>query len=51
MLRDQYPDLEHSEWIALRLLEGDERIILAVADGEIGRLTAETPPPTAEENP
>jgi ferrous iron transport protein B len=34
-LRQSYPNLRHAEWIALRLLEGDARIVDAVASGEL----------------
>jgi len=30
--------MPHREWVALRLLEGDPRIVEAVASGEIGLL-------------
>lgn len=33
-----YPNVPHLEWVALRLLEGDQRITEAVASGEIGTL-------------
>ena len=33
-----FPTLPNSRWVALRLLEGDERIIKAVRTGELGRL-------------
>lgn len=33
-----YPNVQHREWIAMRLLEGDPRIIQAIASGEIGNL-------------
>ena len=37
-LGEVYPNVPQREWIALRLLEGDERIRQAVASGEIGSL-------------
>ena len=37
-LEEQFPHMPHAEWVALRLLEGDERIAEAVASGEIGTL-------------
>lgn len=40
-LGDVFPGLPHREWIALRLLEGDDRIREAVASGEIGSLGAD----------
>lgn len=33
-----YPEVPHREWIAMRLLEGDPRILDAVVSGEIGQL-------------
>lgn len=42
-LKQQFPNLANTRWIALRLLEGDQRILDAVRSGEIGSLTpAET---------
>lgn len=35
------PDLPNPRWVALRLLEGDERIQRALLEGELGRLRAE----------
>lgn len=37
-LEQVFPGLPHREWIALRLLDGDPRIIRAVTSGEIGSL-------------
>lgn len=34
-----YPDLPNARWVALRLLEGDERIVEAVRKGELGDLS------------
>lgn len=33
-----YPGLPNARWVALRLLDGDERIAQAVRDGELGEL-------------
>jgi ferrous iron transport protein B len=33
-----FPDLPNARWVALRLLDGDERIIEAVRKGELGEL-------------
>lgn len=33
-----YPDLPNARWVALRMLEGDNRIIEAILSGEIGEL-------------
>ncbi len=38
LLDQAYPGMPHSDWVALRLLEGDPRIIRAVTSGEIGSL-------------
>ncbi|MDP3582729.1 MAG: hypothetical protein Q8S39_12410 [Ignavibacteria bacterium] len=35
----RFPNLANTRWIALRLLEGDQRVIDAVRSGEIGSLT------------
>ncbi len=37
-LESLYPNVPHREWIAMRLLEGDPRIVEAVASGAIGNL-------------
>jgi ferrous iron transport protein B len=37
-LAEEFPNMPHREWVALRLLEGDSRIVEAVASGEIGLL-------------
>jgi Fe2+ transport system protein B len=34
-----YPDLPNARWVALRLLDGDERIAAALRKGELGDLT------------
>jgi Fe2+ transport system protein B len=36
----RFPGLPNARWVALRLLDGDERIIDAVNKGELGQLTA-----------
>ena len=45
-IRQFYPDLPNARWVALRLLDGDERIAEAIRKGELGDLargaTAET---------
>lgn len=41
-LRQAYPGLQNTRWVALRLLEGDPRIIQAVESGELAALV--TPP-------
>ena len=37
-LEQSFPNMPHREWVALRLLQGDPRIVKAVASGEIGSL-------------
>lgn len=34
-----FPDLPNARWVALRLLDGDETIIQALRQGELGKLT------------
>lgn len=38
MIQTQFPGLTNARWVALRLLEGDQRIIDAVKTGELGTL-------------
>jgi len=38
-IEDAFPEVPNARWVALRLLDGDERIIKAVEDGELGELT------------
>lgn len=40
-LKIAYKELSHTEWIALRMLEGDQQIIEAVKNGKIGVLLEE----------
>jgi len=40
-LQELYPNVPHRDWIAMRLLEGDPRIIEAVVSGAIGNLEAD----------
>jgi ferrous iron transport protein B len=35
-----FPDLPNARWVALRLLDGDERIVEAVRKGELGELSS-----------
>jgi ferrous iron transport protein B len=37
-LQSAYPNLPNPRWVALRLLDGDERIIQAIREGELGDL-------------
>jgi ferrous iron transport protein B len=39
-VKDAYPELSNPRWVALRLLEGDQRIAEAVESGELGSLAA-----------
>jgi ferrous iron transport protein B len=36
LLEVTYPDLPNARWVALRLLDGDQRIIRAIESGEFG---------------
>lgn len=38
-VQKQYPDLPNARWVALRLLDGDERIAQAIEVGELGDLS------------
>lgn len=42
-----YPNLPNVRWVALRLLDGDQRIIEAIERGELGDLTRDDPGQTA----
>ena len=37
-----YPDLPNSRWVALRMMDGDERIITAIQNGELGAISEAT---------
>ena len=38
-IEEAFPQVPNARWVALRLLDGDERIIQAVGNGELGDLT------------
>jgi Fe2+ transport system protein B len=42
-VRAQFPDLPNARWVALRLLDGDERIHRAILKGELGDLSRGDP--------
>ncbi len=42
-LGEQFPNLPNKNWVALRLLEGDNSIIEAVRSGELGNLNMSAP--------
>jgi len=42
-VKNAFPGLPNPRWVALRLLEGDHRIVEAVQSGELGSLVARTP--------
>ncbi len=44
-LRELFPGLHNAQWVALRLLDGDERITLAVRSGDLAGLAAAHPVP------
>jgi small GTP-binding protein len=41
-IRERFPELPNARWIAMRLLEGDRRIIESIRSGELGRLHQDT---------
>lgn len=42
-LEAAFPNLPNARWVALRLLDGDQRIVEAIHDGELGDLDAHIP--------
>ena len=42
-LETEYPGLPNARWVAMRLLDGDQRIIEAIERGELGDLTRDDP--------
>ncbi len=38
MIQDVYPGLPNSRWLALRLIDGDQRLMEAIQSGELGEL-------------
>jgi ferrous iron transport protein B len=47
-LQAAFPGLPNARWVALRLLDGDERIAEAVARGELGDLAGPRAQPDLE---
>ncbi len=43
ILEESFPGLPNARWVALRLLDGDPRIIEAIERGELGDLTRADP--------
>jgi ferrous iron transport protein B len=43
MIESRFPGLSNAKWVALRLLEGDQRIIDAIRTGELGSLIQTAP--------
>jgi ferrous iron transport protein B len=43
MIDKEFPGLPNTRWVALRLLEGDQKIIDAIRNDELGNLARETP--------
>jgi ferrous iron transport protein B len=37
-VRAAFPNLPNARWVALRLLDGDDRVLQAVRSGELGQL-------------
>jgi len=46
-LEEAFPGLPNGRWVALRLLDGDQRLIEAVQRGELGDLTRDDPGQTS----
>ena len=42
-IKAAFPELPNAQWVALRLLDGDQRIIEAVRSGELGNLNFQAP--------
>jgi ferrous iron transport protein B len=42
-IQTAFPDLPNSRWVALRLLDGDQRITEAIRSGELGDLKVQAP--------
>jgi ferrous iron transport protein B len=38
-IEESFPDVPNARWVALRLLDGDEKIIEVVKNGDLGELT------------
>jgi len=38
-IKEAFPQVPNARWVALRLLDGDERIIQAVETGDLGEMT------------
>lgn len=45
-IESAFPELPNSRWVALRLLDGDQRIIEAIDTGELGELNLASPQET-----
>jgi ferrous iron transport protein B len=43
-IASEFPNLPNTRWVALRLLEGDQRIINAIRNGELGNLKKDFTP-------
>ncbi|MEZ4914723.1 MAG: FeoB small GTPase domain-containing protein [Chitinophagales bacterium] len=43
MLNKEFPGLPHVNWVALRLLEGDNSIIEAIKSGDLGNINVQSP--------
>jgi ferrous iron transport protein B len=48
-LEQAFPGLPNARWLALRLLDGDERVMEAVRSGEFSEPTEETPAETVDQ--
>ncbi len=50
-LEAAFPNLPNARWVALRLLDGDQRIVEAIRSGELGDLDAHIPLQPTEQAP
>ena len=50
-VEDAFPDLPNAQWVALRLLDGDDRIEEAVKTGELGELRDPSSESDSDETP
>ena len=49
MLEETFPDLPNARWVAMRLLDGDQRIVQAIRQGELGTLSRQNPEAEGQE--
>lgn len=51
LLKGAYPEIPNAYWVALRLLDGDESIALALASGDFMKYVHDDPPVTGQSSP